>query len=106
MSFHNGNRQYQRQEAFALQIEKNRTLADHGRGMEELNITRCGHCERPTIAEEHIYTPQRAMFSEDHDRTYFTCEWCGSEVTPRAGAPRKPAQAELVDDRENLLRTA
>ena len=66
-----------------------------------------GQCDRPTVAEEHTYTPQRAIFSDDRDQTYYTCEWCGAEVTPGELAPRKPAQSAFDEDElENYRRTA
>lgn len=79
-------------------IDKNRTLADHGRGLDSLNITRCQQCERPTVVEEHIYTPQRSLLGEERETTYYTCEWCGAEVTPGINAPRKAAQTERGDE--------
>ena len=107
MSFHSGHREYQRQEAFALQVQKRIATLDEGRGMESQTVTRCQQCDRPTVAEEHTYTPQRAIFSDDRDQTYYTCEWCGAEVTPGELAPRKPAQSAFDEDElENYRRTA
>lgn len=79
-------------------IDKNKKLADHGRGLDQSNITRCQQCDRPTVAEEHIYTPQRSLLGEERDTTYYTCEWCGSEVTPGINAPRKPMQSAGSDE--------
>jgi DNA-directed RNA polymerase subunit M/transcription elongation factor TFIIS len=79
-------------------IDKNRKLADHGRGLDRSSITRCQQCERPTVAEEHSYTPQRTLLGEERETTYYTCEWCGAEVTPGAMAPKKPAQTARGDE--------
>ena len=98
--------EFQRQEEFRNHIERDRKLADHGRGMESLDITRCPHCERPTVVEEHVYTPQRKLFGDDREETYFTCEWCGAEVEPNEATPRKPAQSEIAESENDRRRRA
>jgi hypothetical protein len=105
MSYHDGYREYLRQEQFAATIERNRAMADEGRGMGSLSI--CRQCERPTVAEERIWTPQLTLDpSEQRDETYYTCEWCGSEITPGETTPKKPAQSEGESEIERARRRA
>lgn len=95
MSYHNGHREYQRQEVFALRVQKRIATSDEGRGME--NIPNCPTCSRPTLLIEHEYQPQLKLIPDDEpepEQTYFTCEWCNSVIDPRDvsdRAPRKPA---------------
>lgn len=88
-------------------IDRNRNLLHHGGGNDNREYTRCSNCNRPTVAEEHIYTPQRTLFVEEQrDQTYYTCEWCGAEVEPTETTPRKPAHSERGDEYYWERRTA
>ena len=111
MSYHNGHREYQRQEAFALRVQKRIATLDEGRGME--NIPNCPTCARPTLLIEHDYQPQLRLIADgepEREGVYFTCEWCNSEIDPRdvsERAPRKPASnAGWEDETERARRMA
>ena len=108
MSYHNGHREYQRQEAFAHSIDKLRGTADEGRGME--NIPTCPSCSRSNLLIEHEYQPQLRLISDgepEQEGVYFTCEWCNSVIDPRdvsEQAPRKPAASEGWEDETERAR--
>jgi hypothetical protein len=105
MSYIRDFREYLRQEEFANSVDRWRASSDQGRGMESLDITRCEHCDRPTVAEEHIFTPQLTLDpSEQRDATYYTCEWCGSEIAPGETTPKKPAQREGESEMDRMIR--
>jgi hypothetical protein len=86
-------------EELLREMEKLERTKDHGRGLESLNVARCPTCDQATVLIEHEYTPQlRLSLSDDEPQregTYFTCEWCNSEIDttymPLPSMPRKPA---------------
>jgi hypothetical protein len=99
------------QELLTLRIEAQAKIADNGQGMESLNIARCLTCGRPTVLNEHEYTPQLSFSLSDnepeHEGTWYTCDWCGFEVEPgESTGPRKPAGHAGESDEDWARRVA
>jgi hypothetical protein len=92
-------------------IDKLKATRDEGRGLD--SVPTCPTCSRATVLIEHPYTPQLRLIQDysepEHEASYFTCEWCGSEIDPRdisERAPRKPAGRAGEDDLEWARRIA
>jgi hypothetical protein len=102
--------QIRESEHFAGRVERRIATLNEGRGME--NIPTCPTCNRATVLLEHEYQPQLTLIRSDmeqpvREETYFTCEWCGSEirdVSPKAA--RKPAGRAMESDVEWARRIA
>lgn len=98
-----------RQEMNDLHFDRYMARADEGRGLEDITTATCEHCNRATVVLEHVFTPQRKLFSEEREQTYYTCEWCGSELDPETfngGTQRKPAGRAGEDEMERARRRA
>jgi uncharacterized protein with PIN domain len=89
---------------------RNLRFAGEGRGLESSQYARCPTCDRATVLIEHEWTPQLSLIpSEQRDATYYTCEWCGSEIEPgelAERAPKKPAGRAGEDEIERARRIA
>lgn len=84
----------QSQQVQEFRRELNARYSDEGRGLEDIVTARCSHCGRATVALEHVHTPQRKLFTEEREQTWYSCEWCGAELdaeTLNGRTPRKPA---------------
>ena len=104
--------QIRESEHFAARVERRIATLDEGRGME--NIPTCPTCNRATVLLEHEYQPQLRLIRSDMEEperedTYFTCEWCGSEIDSRDvsdKAARKPAGRVVEPEIERARRIA
>ena len=79
--------------------------------MEDMHVATCQQCDRATVLIEHEFTPQLTFRLSDaepeQEGTYFTCEWCNSEIEPRETnrrMPRKPAASEGAEDETEWAR--
>lgn len=111
MSLHVRNlmEEMRQQEMSELRFDRYQAQADEGRGLEDITTARCPECNRATVVLEHVFSPQRKLFSEEREQTYYTCEWCGSELDPESfngGTQRKPAGREGEDEMERARRRA
>lgn len=111
MSLHIRNliEEMRQQEMNELRFDRYQARADEGCGLEDITTTRCPECNRATVVLEHVFTPQRKLFSEEREQSWYACEWCGSELDPETfngRTQRKPAGRAGEDEMERARRRA